>query len=206
MKLLITIFIIFTSGLTFSQSSDFKVGDQIEFFDGVDWIDGEIGSVNPNGTYLIYVNGNKSKTKILKKDDIQALFMDEDKIITTTVTKTVETYIQKFNITDIVKYTSGNEVIESEVLNINEENKYQVYGDNQQTKVIWIEEDKLTYVRSKNTFVHPDFKKGTLVLVNTGEVWIESEIIEAQNEMFQVYYDSEKSSTRWVSSKELKLR
>lgn len=206
MKYTLTIILFVLTTYTFSQEKEFKEGDAIEFFDGVNWLDGEIGKVNANGTYLIYVGGQKSKTKTLKKEDIQSLYMPEDKIITTTVTKSVYYESQKYTVLDVVKYLSGNEIIESEILNIGDDNTYQVYTDNSKTGVKWVKESDLTYVRNKNAVVNSDFKKGTLVSVFDGENWIDSEIIEAQNEMFQVFFNAEKTATKWVTSKELKLK
>jgi hypothetical protein len=207
LKILIcSILLSFSSIITAQETKTFNVGDAIEYFDGVDWIDGEIAKVNSNNTYVVYVRGDKNKTKVVPKDDVQALFMEKEKIITTTVTKEVETITNKFSILDIVKYHKDNVWIESEIINIGKNNEYLVYENNEKTSVVWKKDSELSFVRSIQNDAEILHKVGDVVFFLNGEVWHESEILALNDGLAQVYSNIEKTETKWIKTSDLKKK
>jgi hypothetical protein len=73
-KLLFTI--ILASFICFSQETNFKVGDDVEYFDGLNWLDSKIAQVGGNGQFLVYTNAAQTTTKWFKAVDIQPLFKE----------------------------------------------------------------------------------------------------------------------------------
>ncbi len=207
LKILIcSILVGFSSIISAQETKTFNVGDAIEYFDGVDWIDGEIAKINANNTYVVYVRGDKNKTKVVPKDDVQALFMEKEKIITTTVTKEVETITNKFSVLDIVKYHKDNVWIESEIINIGKNNEYLVYENAEKTSVVWKKDSELSFVRRIQNEAEILHKVGDIVYFLNGEVWHESEIISINDGMAQVYSNLEKTETKWIKTGDLKKK
>lgn len=248
----------------------YKVGDEVEYFDGLNWIESKILQVGPNGKYLLNINRSETETKWYGADDIQPLYKDDAKIIKTKV-EIIETVIQpKYRVEDFVKYKDANQnLVLTTIMNLGPDYTYQIYTDTNKVGTMWIHEKDLIFVSSKykeevqvdkeqiytykvsdvlefyedNTWkkgtiqeinsdgkykfhqsskwfaaedirtlsTNPNeirssmkFKEGDRVKVYDGKNWIESEVIQVgTNQTYQVYYNMEKTSTKWVEAKDL---
>ena len=59
-----------------AQESNYKIGDDVEYFDGLNWLDSKIVQVGGNGQFLVYTNKAQTTTKWFKADDLQPLFKE----------------------------------------------------------------------------------------------------------------------------------
>lgn len=271
MKTLITIILSLLSlNIIAQENTSYKVGDEVEYFDGLNWIESKIIQIGPNGKYLININRSENQTKWFSQENLQPLFKDDAKIIKTKV-EVIETVVKpKFHVADIVKYFENNTWIETSIMNLGPDYTYQIYIDTNKTGVIWKNENELVLISSNynepiiedmhnnSTYsvndvleffegdvwktgtiieisadglykfnksnewfstneiriISPNvsqennpeyFEVGNKVIVFDGKKWIESEILQINDYMqYQVFYNVEKTITKWVENKDLK--
>lgn len=151
MKKIIFLFITFFTLSVLSQGTqNYKVGDEVEYFDGLNWIESKIIQVGSNGKYLVYINRSESETKWYGADDIQPLYKDDAKIVKTKV-EIIETVVQpKYRVEDSVKYKDANQNwILTTIMNLGPDYTYQIYSDTNEVGTLWIHEKDLLFVSSK---------------------------------------------------------
>lgn len=149
MKLLIVTCFCFMSFAFFAQN--FKVNDEVNYFDGLNWIESQIVKVGDNGTYLIYTNREKTKTKWCKAEDLEPMYKESTEVTQTTV-HMVETHYQYvFHPTDIVKYLNQMDKIYviTEVVSLKNEGMVEIYMDSTKTRTFDIHEKNLEIIQSK---------------------------------------------------------
>ncbi|MES2589435.1 MAG: hypothetical protein V4622_10675 [Bacteroidota bacterium] len=205
--LLLVIFLVSTFIIQAQEKVVYAVGDDVEYFDGVNWIDSKIVQVGANNQYLIYLNQNQAKTKWLDGEELQPLYKAEQKIIERKVVITEYTVVPKFFPGDLIKYKSNGTWIETEIIQRGADLKYQVYSDASKNSILWINEADIELIKSKTqqTSESSEFKVGDKVKVYDGGAWLESEIVQVGDSgMYQVYFNSEKTESRWVQATDLK--
>ncbi|MBI2257936.1 MAG: hypothetical protein HYU67_03450 [Flavobacteriia bacterium] len=214
MKTKIFLLFFFMSLFVFSQERAYKLGDEVEYFDGINWVESKVLQVSP-GKCLVYLNNNMSQTKWFDNSDIQLLFPDKpfemEKVETQKVILTA-----KYKVGDLVFFNSNGKIISSEIININSNNfTYLVYIDENKSVVKWLEEKELSQqgttktetvitkeVSTSNQIII--YTIGNKILIKVGNDWIESEIIDIRDGKFQVFSDKEKTLTKWVEPSEIK--
>lgn len=225
MKTLTYIFCFLSFTFLYSQENPIlNVGDEVEYFDGLNWIDSKIAQVGDK-KYLVYLKGG-TQTKWFPAEDVNPLY--KEKIVETrTVTKEITTIYLKIG--DVVSYTDGTRIIESEIVQINSDSQCLIFNDANKSSTIWVPCSNVNLLKSKvpssNTETkqtvtqstqqitktdHPvmvaKFKAGDIVsYTNMDGKTIETEIIQVNsNNQSQVFYDETQTSTIWVSNSELK--
>jgi hypothetical protein len=150
MKKIIFLFMLMNAFVVFTQNNQtYKTGDEIEYFDGLNWIESKIIQVGSNGKYLVYINRTESETKWYSAEDIQPLYKDDAKIIKTKV-EIIETVVQpKYRVEDFVKYKDANQnLVLTTIMNLGPDYTYQIYTDTNKVGAMWIHEKDLIFVSS----------------------------------------------------------
>lgn len=116
MKSIITFFVFITCffGSSFGQNT-FKVGDEINYFDGLNWVESQIVKIDANGKYMVYTNREKTKTKWVTKDDFEPLYTEviTNRQLKINLVETLEVPI--LQVGDSVMYKNGNIWLTSQI-------------------------------------------------------------------------------------------
>jgi hypothetical protein len=178
------------------EKTTYKVGDEIEYFDGVNWIESSIIQIN-NNLFQVYTNRLKTQTKWTNSDNIQLLYKDDAPIIKTNITVTETIVTPKFHITDIVKYLENDRWIKSEIINLGPDYTYQLYLDTNKTGVIWKSEQEIQLISSNfeqiktETVEHKNSHKiGDIVEYYENEKWKKGKIIEIDTNGMLIFNNS----------------
>lgn len=112
---------------TKESSLSFKLNEFIEYLEGVYWLEGTISEINENGMYKIRESSSWYNTDEIRKIDTQIQ----------------QVAAHKFSVGEKVRINYGNALIDSEILEIGENNYYQVYFNIEKTKTTWLEEKEI---------------------------------------------------------------
>lgn len=169
MKSIITIFVFIAcfNGSAFGQNT-FKVGDEINYFDGLNWVESEIVKVDGAGRYLVYTNREKTKTKWVTKDDFEPLYTEviENKQLKINVTETIE--IPILQIGDSVMYSKGSIWLAGQITAIDAARMCTILIDSVNTTLR--SEQEITLLKSSGEAKFKIIEKKTSVVYSVGEI------------------------------------
>lgn len=273
MKTGILLLLFFSSLTALAQSKVFELGEEVEYFNGRDWIDSKVLQVGTDGRYLLMLDHKPGKTKWFDASEINSLNVLPYTVVEMKVVETQNVKGIRFHVGDLVKYQENGIWIDTDVLKILPDDMYQVFTDTSHSALTEKHEKELELVKcvaesvvrdtqtmssysykpgekieyyyeeqwhlgeigeistesyaitlpngTKELFEHKDIRKpvpadirqvkkeiyeaGDKIFYYNGSEWIESEIIQVgDNDQYQVYYNTEKTITKWIDIKELR--
>jgi hypothetical protein len=141
------LFLLFTLIFSFNSFSQdvFSVGDDVEYFDGLDWLESKIIEKGEN-KYLIYLDRAETKTGWISADDIQLLFKDDAPIIKRTIVVTETVVMPLYHVGDFVSYSKSGSTTLTRVMSLGSDDMYQLYIDTNRVETIWLHEKDITLV------------------------------------------------------------
>jgi hypothetical protein len=165
--LLLIVFLIFNPLIS---QVKYSKNQEVMFFDGLDWIESKVVDVDADGKCLVYSNRQKSKTKWVTSEDLQAIVIEiTDNVEQIRINIEESQEIPVLKISDEVKFMKGNNEkwIFTEILEINDEN-YLVYEDETKSTKVWKSEAELVLlnVESDREFKTRKTKKTIVYRVN----------------------------------------
>ena len=190
-----------------AQETNYKVGDDIEYFDGLNWLDSKIVQVGGNGQFLVYTNKAQTTTKWFKADDLQPLFKEAITITEKKVEIIETTVMPLYHVGDIVKYNDGSMMIETSIMNLGPNYTYQIFADNTNSSTLWKNEKDLilvssTFDKSNNSTKESSviYKLNEFIEYLENNFWTKGTIAEInESGMYKVV-----GSSRWYNTDEIR--
>ena len=114
--ILFTTYLIFITFSSFSQNKNaLKIGDQIVYFNGKNWIDSEIVKVGDEDSYMVYTDETKTHTFWAKRENLE---LSVTQVIETNTEITTTVSAPLYKVGDIIQYQNGSNWVQTEIFEI----------------------------------------------------------------------------------------
>jgi uncharacterized protein YkvS len=210
MKLILfTTYLIFITFSSFSQNKNaLKIGDQIVYFNGKNWIDSEIVKVGDGDSYMVYTDETKTHTFWAKRENLE---LSVTQVIETNTEITTTVSAPLYKVGDIIQYQNGSNWIQTEIFEIGDNSKYKAFTDTNKQALFWIDEKDIKLIKTnfheekvlekKQTL---NFRVGDLIEFYDGVNWLNGEIHQINSEGFYIIKKNQEILTKTYYQTEIR--